>query len=58
MEAEEVDPAAMDYREHPIVDTTLRRGASTRPCSRSYDTELERIPLRPRWLDGRVVRWP
>ena len=23
-----------------------------------YYTELERIPLRPHWLDDRVVRWP
>jgi|694.fasta_scaffold03597_14 hypothetical protein len=49
-------PAAL--RCGPLARHVARLEAgSVNPAAMFY-TELERIPVRPQWLDDRIVRWP
>ncbi|MFM8985582.1 MAG: hypothetical protein ACKONH_05920 [Planctomycetia bacterium] len=42
----------------PVARHVARMEAAGVNPAAMYYTELERLPVRPAWIDRRIVRWP
>lgn len=42
----------------PVARHVARMEAAGINPAAMYYTELERLPVRPEWIDRRIVRWP
>jgi hypothetical protein len=42
----------------PVARHVARMEAAGVNPAAMYYTELERLPVRPEWIDRRIVRWP
>lgn len=42
----------------PVARHVARMEAAGVNPAAMYYTELERLPVRPAWIDDRIVRWP